>query len=229
MPIARFLQLLLFLSVVIGGGVVWPRFMMWINQPITRVEVHSTLRYIHKSRVQSMLNPLIKSRFFQLDLQRVREVLLSQSWVKEVSLRKEWPDKLVVFLEEKEPVARWGDDSLITGDGDVFSLRNLEDFQALPVLKGPYKQAQVVMQQYLAIGQLLRPMGLVVNELDLSSTGAWSFQVNGVRVNMGEDNRAEKLQRFIRLYHARLESQWQRVGRIDLRYSNGAAVAWNNS
>ena len=127
LPIARFLQLLLFLSVVIGGGVVWPRFMMWINQPITRVEVHSTLRYIHKSRVRSMLNPLIKSRFFQLDLQRVREVLLSQSWVKEVSLRKEWPDKLVVFLEEKEPVARWGDDSLITGDGDVFSLQNLED------------------------------------------------------------------------------------------------------
>ncbi len=226
---ARFLQLLLLLLVVIGGWLIWPRFMMWVNQPITRVEVHSTLRYIHKSQVLSMLKPLIKGRFFQLDLQWVRGVLLSQPWVKDVSLRKEWPDTLVVSIEEKEPVARWGADSLITGDGDVFSPKALGDFQFLPVLKGPYEQAKVVMQQYLAIGQLLRPMGLVVYELDLSSTGAWSFQVSGVRVNMGEDNRMEKLQRFIRLYHARLESQWQRVRRIDLRYFNGAAVAWNNS
>ena len=123
-------------------------------------------------------------------------------------------------------MARWNELQLITGEGSVFTPVDVSRFDYFPVLKGPAMRAQEVMQQYLAISQLLRPLGLMVKELEFGKTGAWSFNVSGVQVSIGGDWRMERLQRFVRLYHARLETRWKYVKRIDLRYSNGAAVAW---
>lgn len=208
--------------------IIWPRLRSWLNQPISLVKVHAPFLYLKREKVEVMLESHLKSHFFQLSLTEIRRFLLSQPWVKEVSLKKEWPDKLVVLLEEQEPVARWHELYLITGEGYVFKPVDLGGFDHMPLLKGPEDQAQEVMQQYLAISQLLRPLGLVVQEIELGRTGAWSFNVSGVHVVIGEDWRMERLQRFVRLYHARLEPKWKYVKRIDLRYPNGAAVAWNN-
>ncbi|MDP0562301.1 MAG: cell division protein FtsQ/DivIB [Candidatus Endonucleobacter sp. (ex Gigantidas childressi)] len=208
--------------------IVWPRLWSWLNQPIASVEVHAPFQYVKREKVEVMLEPYLRSRFFQLSLTKIRSFLLSKPWVKEVSLKKEWPDKLVVSLEEQEPVARWHEFYLITGEGHVFMPVDISLFDQMPLLKGPDDKAQEVMQQYLAISQLLRPLGLMVIEIELGRTGAWSFNVSGVQVGIGADLRMERLQRFVRLYHARLEPKWKYVKRIDLRYSNGAAVAWDN-
>ncbi|WP_263078532.1 cell division protein FtsQ/DivIB [Endozoicomonas sp. Mp262] len=207
----------------------WPKLLLWLNQPIKRVEVHAPFRFLHKDRVESVLKPFLRQHFFQLDLKGLQEALLEEAWVKEVSFSKDWPDRLTVSLEEKEPVARWYERQLITGDGDIFSPSDVGHFSELPVLKGPQSQAQAVMLQYLAISQLLRPLGLSVSELELGRTGAWQFNIGDIQVYLGRDERMERLQRFVRLYHARLESEWHSVKRIDLRYSNGAAVAWRGS
>ncbi|MDB2384370.1 cell division protein FtsQ/DivIB [Endozoicomonas sp.] len=208
--------------------IICPKLWSWLNQPITRVEVHAPFIYVQRSQIESLLGERLNSRFFQLDLSSIRELLLVQPWLKEASLRKEWPDRLIVSLEEKEPVARWYNAKLISTDGGVFMPLSTGGFERLPVLKGSERQAQAVMQQYLAISQLLRPLGLVVSELELGRTGAWSFKIGGVQVNIGKDQRMERLQRFVRLYHAQLESKWKSVKRIDLRYPNGASVAWGN-
>ena len=86
-----------------------------------------------------------------------------------------------------------------------------------------------VMQQYLAISQLLRPVGLRPESVMRNDSGSWRFTVGHVDVNLGRDRLMERLQRFVRLYHAELESRWQQVRRVDLRYLNGASVAWRTT
>lgn len=214
---------LLFVTVLV---VFWPKLSFWLNQPIRRVEVHAPFRFLQKDQIEQLLVPFLGQRFFQLDMAGVQYALADQPWVGNVAISKGWPDQLVVTLTEKEAVARWYDQQLITGDGEVFSPADISRFAVLPVLRGPRSQARAVMSQYLAISQLLRPMGLVVSELELSSAGAWRFNIGTVQVYLGRDERMVRLQRLVRLYHARLESRWDSVRRIDLRYTNGAAVAW---
>jgi cell division septal protein FtsQ len=45
----------------------------------------------------------------QLDPEKIQEALMRLPWIKEVQLRKEWPDALVVMVMEREPFA-WVED-----------------------------------------------------------------------------------------------------------------------
>ncbi|MGI9278939.1 MAG: cell division protein FtsQ/DivIB [Endozoicomonas sp.] len=204
----------------------WPALMKWVNQPIARVEVRSTFNYLERGDVEKQLAPWLENRFFYLDLEEMRRVVLEMPWVREASLRREWPNTLVVRLEERKPIARWQDDGLIDVDGEVFRPGLLDVFSKLPKLAGPEDRSQDVMQQYLAFSQVIRPLGVAVRELRLSTTDSWWLKVDHVDVNLGRDRRMERLQRFIRLYHSRLDDRWQDVRRVDLRYLNGASVAW---
>ncbi|WP_422138478.1 cell division protein FtsQ/DivIB [Endozoicomonas sp. ALC020] len=205
---------------------IWPTLMMWVNQPIARVEVRSTFNYLERGDVEKQLAPWLVNRFFYLDLEEMRRAVLDMPWVREASLRREWPDTLIVSLEERKPIARWQDDGLIDEDGEVFRPGSLEAFSKLPKLSGVEDRSQDVMQQYLAFSQVIRPLGVAVRELRLSTTDSWWLKVDHVDVNLGRDRRMERLQRFIRLYYARLDDRWQDVKRVDLRYLNGASVAW---
>ena len=206
--------------------VYWPALMNWANQPIARVEVRSTFDHLDREGVEEKLAPWLVNRFLYLNLDEMRSAVLTMPWVREASLRREWPDKLIVRIEERKPIARWQKDGLIDVDGKVFRPGDIEAFDRLPLLSGAEDRSQDVMQQYLAISQVMRPLGVSVRELRLSTTDAWWFKVDHVAVNIGRDRRMERLQRFIRLYYAKLDNRWQEVKRVDLRYLNGASVAW---
>lgn len=207
----------------------WPSLVNWANRPIARVEIHAGFESLNKIKVEAELEPFLVNRFFHLDLEAMQQALLLMPWVRDVSLRRRWPDRLEVSLQERQAVARWKQNKLITGEGVVFAPSAVNEFQQLPLLSGPDDRALEVMQQYLSISQLLRPMGLSVSELQLGSAGSWRFRVDHVTVYVGRDRRMERLQRFVRLYHARLDSRWKEVGRVDLRYLNGASVAWRQN
>ncbi|MFK0572867.1 cell division protein FtsQ/DivIB [Endozoicomonas sp.] len=228
-PWKSVLQIVISLFLLAALVVSAPWLMNWINQPISRVEVHSAFEYLSREQVEKELQPLLQARFFSLDLKQMQAVLLEMPWVKEASVRRHWPDSVQVSLEEQEPVARWGRTHLISNEGEVFTPEDIADFSAMPVLAGAEESATEVMQQYLAISQLLRPMGLRLKTLKRSGSSSWRFTVGHVEVNIGRDRRMERLQRFVRLYHARLESRWQEVERVDLRYLNGASVAWSQT
>nr|WP_228550825.1 cell division protein FtsQ/DivIB [Endozoicomonas sp. OPT23] len=213
-------------TVMAGVIWTWPRLMDWVNQPIARVEVRSGFNQLQRDEVEKVLAPWLVNRFLFLDLPGMQDAVAAMPWVKRVSVKREWPDKVVVTLVEREAIARWEQDGLIDERGQVFRPGQLDSFVDLPLLSGPQDRAQDVMQQYLSISQLLRPLGVTVSELNLSSTDSWLFRVDHVSVNIGRDRRMARLQRFIRLFHERLNDRWEDVKRVDLRYLNGASVAW---
>lgn len=225
LPWFRLAQLTI--SVVILSALVLsvPRLMNWLNQPITRVEVHASFNNLERDQVEQVMLEYLQDHFFELDLVGLRQGLLNMPWVKRATVRKIWPDRLIVTLREQQPIARWGQWQLISNDGEIFTPASQEAFASLPMLTGAKDESDKILQQYLAISQLLRPMGLGVSRLEQDDTGGWKFTAGHVLVNMGRDRKMERLQRFIRLYHARLESDWASVSRVDLRYLNGVAVA----
>ncbi|MCW7553570.1 cell division protein FtsQ/DivIB [Endozoicomonas gorgoniicola] len=224
--IARVTTVVVFLGAVLW---VWPSLMNWLNRPIARVEIHAGFESLNRVKVEAELEPFLVNRFFHLDLEAMRQALLQMPWVREASLRRRWPDRLEVSLQERQAVARWKQDKLITGEGVVFTPGSVSEFKSFPLLSGADDEALEVMQQYLSISQLLRPLGLLVGGLQLGSAGSWRFRVDHVTVYLGRDRRMERLQRFVRLYHARLDSRWNEVERVDMRYLNGASVAWRQN
>ena len=74
---------------------------------------------------------IFASRFWRWDrsalMTRGRQYYQSQieqrlPWIKQVSVRKQWPDELKIHLVEYVPIARWNDQHMVDADGNSFSV-----------------------------------------------------------------------------------------------------------
>ncbi|PJE80365.1 Cell division protein FtsQ [invertebrate metagenome] len=206
-----------------------PVLMNKINQPIVRVKVYSSFRYIKEEDVREILMPGARQRFFSVDSAAMRKKLARNPWIHNVKISRHWPDSILVAFDEYEPIARWHKDHLLSSEGVVFKPENTGQFVSLPLLAGPDNRADATMQQYFSVSRLLSSVGLTISHLEMTPTGALSFGIGQVFVKLGQDRKSERLQRFVRLYDTKLAQCWGEVKIVDLRYLNGAAVAWQEA
>lgn len=66
--------------------------------------------------------------------------------------------------------------------------------------------------------------------LALSERFAWQLWLdNGIRLNLGREDKAQRVQRFIDVYPRLEKPEGAQVDAIDLRYDTGLAVSWKFS
>lgn len=203
------------------------RLIPYADRPIARVSVQGELSYISQQAVQERIAPFIASSFFTVDMTGMRAELERMPWIARAEVRRVWPDQVSIRLEEQLPVARWGNEALLNNQGQAFAPRELTHYENLPLLSGPQRAQQQVMQQYQVLSQMLRPMGFSIAALELREHGSWFISTGqGVDILLGRDHLVEKMRRFSAIYDKVLKEQITNIARIDLRYANGLAVAW---
>lgn len=203
------------------------RLIPYADRPIARVSVQGELSYISQQAVQERIAPFIASSFFTVDMTAMRSELESMPWIARAEVRRVWPDQVSIRLEEQLPVARWGNEALLNNQGQAFAPRELTHYENLPLLSGPLRAQQQVMQQYQVLSQMLRPLGFSIAALELREHGSWFISTGqGVDILLGRDHLVEKMRRFSAIYEKVLKEQIANIARIDLRYANGLAVAW---
>ncbi len=203
------------------------RLIPYADRPIARVSVQGELSYISQQAVQERIAPFIASSFFNVDMTGMRAELESMPWIARAEVRRVWPDQVSIRLEEQLPVARWGSEALLNNQGQAFAPRELTHYENLPLLSGPQRAQQQVMQQYQVLSQMLRPLGFSITALELREHGSWFISTGqGVDILLGRDHLVEKIRRFSAIYDKVLKEQIANIARIDLRYANGLAVAW---
>nr|WP_235983400.1 cell division protein FtsQ/DivIB [Pseudomonas guryensis] len=203
------------------------RLIPYADRPIARVSVQGELSYISQQAVQERIAPFISSSFFTVDMTGMRAELERMPWIARAEVRRVWPDQVSIRLEEQLPVARWGNEALLNNQGQAFAPRELTHYENLPLLSGPQRAQQQVMQQYQVLSQMLRPLGFSIAALELREHGSWFISTGqGVDILLGRDHLVEKMRRFSAIYDKVLKEQIANIARIDLRYANGLAVAW---
>lgn len=203
------------------------RLIPYADRPIARVSVQGELSYISQQAVQERIAPFVSASFFTVDLAAMRGELEQMPWIARAEVRRVWPDQVSIRLEEQLPVARWGSEALLNNQGQAFTPRELANYESLPLLSGPLRAQQQVMQQYQVLSQMLRPLGFSITALELREHGSWFISTGqGVDILLGRDHLVEKMRRFSAIYDKVLKEQIANIARIDLRYANGLAVAW---
>jgi cell division protein FtsQ len=61
------------------------------------------------------------ANFLAVDIDAVRGALEQLPWVRRVELRRVWPDRLEISLEEHVAFAHWGDAGLVNTHGEFFA------------------------------------------------------------------------------------------------------------
>lgn len=183
--------------------------------------------------VRAHAAPKLEGGFFTMDLERARAAFESVPWVRRATVRRIWPDRLVVRLEEHRPAALWisedGVSRLVNTFGDVFEpLRGDFDEEALPRFSGPPGSSTAVLAMYAALQSALLPMDSPIEALTLSGRGSWQVEMaGGVAIELGRGEHAElvaRAARFARTLPQVMATYQRALLHADLRHTDGYAV-----
>lgn len=206
--------------------------------PLRTLVVEGKPRHVDVQIVNDALAKGVAGNFFAVDLEEVRASLEEMPWIRRAHVRRQWPDRLMVELEEQTALAQWQSqpageaDQLVNVYGELFSGRTV---QRLPRFSGPLGSEAEVTRRYAEFSQTLKPLEAGITQINLSPRSSWQLKVAmkdqpalTLMLGRGEDSKAEilnqRLQRFVQHY-PRMQAQLKRpVQYIDLRYPNGFAV-----
>jgi cell division protein FtsQ len=197
--------------------------------PVSEVELKGNLKNTTKAEIEAAL-PRASGNLLAVDLAELRAGVERLPWVRRVSVRRVWPSRLEVFVEEHVALARWGDDRLVNTHGETFSGRSKE---ALPAFIGPGGSAAEVTRRYRRFAEIVAPLGTNVERIVLTPRHAWQLRLgNGLHLMLGRDaDLAEaRLQKFVQAHPATLARSGKKHEYVDLRYPNGFALRvpdWN--
>ena len=189
------------------------------------VVVQTPLQRTNAAHLEAVIRDELKGTFFTMNLDRARVALAKVPWVRRVSLRRQWPHRLEITVEEHVPLARWNDAVLVNVQGEVF---NAACKEVLPRFVGPDGSSIELARRYHQWGVALGELHLMIDEVRLSARGAWHVHVandsGGLEVELGRDDPDAAVARFVDIFPrtiGALARTGTRVEQVDLRYRNG--------
>lgn len=190
------------------------------------IEPSGVLRHVNQEQVQSIASSRLAGTFFTVDLETARAAFAALPWVRNVQVRRSWPDRLDVAIEEHVAYANWSGAKLVNTHGELFDAATIA---GLPVFSGPPGSEGEVTRRYREFSAAFSKLGFAARHIALSPRLAWELKLDtGLALKLGRDQPRDPLtrrvQRFIASYP---ETAGQIKGRpdlADLRYPHGYAL-----
>jgi cell division protein FtsQ len=195
--------------------------------PLRNVRLSDTPQHVDATGVLQVVRSEIKGNFFTVDIEHLRQGLEKLPWVRSVSIRREFPYRLVVQLEEHQALACWNNHALVNQQGEVFVAKSEPGSeQALPNFLGPEDTAADITGHYRQFTQQLATLNLQATQITLSPRHAWQLRLsNGMVLELGREDTQQRLAKFVDVYPYSLAAIQSHVKVVDLRYRNGFAVS----
>lgn len=186
------------------------------------IEVVGNVAHVTREQVRTIAVNELKGTFFTVDLRGAQAAFEKLPWVRRVDLRRRWPNRLEVIVEEHRALARWGNSALVNHYGETFEGAINE---RLPVFVGPDGSQFEITRNYRRFNQSLAHIGRQVKRVHVSERRAWRLVLDdGTLIELGRDGVVERLQGFITAYARSVGELGGTTDYVDLRYSNGFAV-----
>ncbi len=228
---------IIFLLMVLGT-ILWSVWAVigWMQDanrlPLSQLVVTGERHYTTNDDIRQAILALgAPGTFMTQDVNVIQQQIERLPWIKQVSVRKQWPNELKIHLVEYVPVAHWNDLHMVDADGKSFSIpaeRVVK--QKMPLLYGPEGSEQDVLQGFQTMSQTLSAAKFTLKSVAMSARHSWQVTLdNDIRLELGRDDRMKRLQRFIDLYpkfQQQAEADKTRISYVDLRYDTGASVGW---
>jgi cell division protein FtsQ len=197
--------------------------------PIKTVRVYGVNR-VDPQEVQGLLFPLVSRGFFTINVDYIRDRLLQMPWVSTLYVRRVWPDQVDITVVEKSAIARWNEESLLSGAGELFSPKRETYPMGLPDFVGPAGKQIMMLQYFNEINRLLMPLHAKMSYLELTPYFTWKLKLdNGMTIQIGHKDSLTRFDHFVKVYPKIVGGREADVDYIDLRYPNGVAVRWKET
>jgi len=209
--------LLLFATLFVFGIAFFKGYFLLINHPyfqIKEIKITGNKR-LSKNELLTWINLSPHQSLLSLHLSLLKRRLISHPAIEEVNIYRKWPDKLIISLKEREPVALIYDDAGVLATDKGGFLFHMRDYPNLPIIKGAYKDRSLLRE---AINLLidLKDSSLKISELHLDQDLGITFYTNGIEVYLGRGDYERKLCSLHKVLAYLDQIGLEKIKRIDL-------------
>ena len=209
-----FAGLIAAMTLVLGG---WLGYRELASQPVKRVVFTGEVDRLPHAELDALTRAIQANE--SPSLESIRAAARRVPWVREATVRREFPAAVVIDFEAHQAAARWDDGRIVSATGEVFPAK---DAGKLPRLRGPEGTAPEMLREHAALSRAVAPLGDAIAELRLSRRGAWTLVLeSGLTLQLGRGPTLPRVERFVAAWPQLAPA---RPDYADLRYPNGFAV-----
>ncbi len=196
--------------------------------------IEGELRHVTSSQVHAAVLENLDGTVLSANLRPVQQSLQAIPWVRSATVRRVWPNRLLVRIEEQQAVAVWSRGVLVNHYGESFAGAKEDHDQSclLATLSGPAGSEKLVLDRARELQGWVAPLGMSLSSLRLTEQYAWTAVLDsGLTLDLGRDalgiSAQERVKKFVQT------QPWlsQRLGleggpvvvHADLRYATGYA------
>jgi len=217
------------LALGLAAATIWaaqrPRF------DFHHIQIAADLRHVSRAAIRGAVAGRLAGNFFTMRLADSRVLFETIPWVASASVRRVWPDRLVVTLVERRAVGTWSDGRVLSDAGLLFSANPAEAELDGPQVQfsGPARFATEAAARLRAFSTSLHAISTSVAAIAVSERASWSVRTAaGQTLELGRDDPPGSIQRRLDAIVANYPTILAQLGgsplHIDARYSNGFAV-----
>ena len=211
------------LAIAVFGVQVAP----YVNRPVADIRINGHLEHLNALQLAAAADVAPGTKLFAVDLDAVRGRIEALPWVGHAEIHRSWPAAIVADVQERKPVARWGDSGLLDDEGRAFSPPAADLPAGLPQLSGPADRVSDVWTAYQKLSATLDGSLFALAGLNLDARGEWTARTRGgITLRLGLDDPAAQGALIVGTVTRSLADRIAQVAYIDLRYPNGFSVGW---
>ncbi len=173
---------------------------------------------VQEDKVRQMLGVRPGDYLFDMNIDNAQERIQSLSWVETAVVRRLWPDRIVVHINERRPYALWQNNQkihVVDNTGAIIFPANVREFSDLPFVVGPgaASHAQTVWTMLKSQPDVFERTEAVV----FVGGRRWDIVLSGgLRILLPEQNPVAALHRF-NTYNQKYNLLDLDLQRVDMR------------
>lgn len=198
---------------------------------VTGMRGEQDLSHQNPTFIRQAIVRQLRGNLMTVQLDAVQNTFAQAPWIRHVNVRRVWPNRLWVVLEEHQAVATLNEDYLVNQQGEAYMAVADGTSAELPVLIGDKQDARLMLMRYRELNTWLVPSKLTVARLFLSERRAWTVVLsNHMTLEIGRDDLKPAASQRVTQWAKTWATAQQAAGaigslHIDLRYPNGYAVS----
>jgi cell division protein FtsQ len=216
---SRFMFFVTLASITVLCAGVW----RVLDRPVRGFVIEGDLTKMERAELQRTLADQPVKGVLSTSLTEIASHVEQLPWTRQINVRRQWPDQLIVTMSIASPVVRWGEDLYLSAYGDLLALP--DHYPGLPEFDVAIATPQQAMQVYRLLVQIAAREQLNIARLEQNEQGQWAINLSkGPRVLLGAEQLNERMHHFLLVHRRVLAEDTREVEYVDARYGNGVAV-----
>ena len=188
--------------------------------PIEEVEITSTTSNYDTEKINDIVASIQGQDLLSLDLGDIKRSVRSDDWIRDVEIKKSFPDTLEIIIIPQQPFAIYNS-KIMMMDGSVIGAPSLP--LDLPIIMDHTNDSQSSMNTMILTVKLLQKIDLDIKKVEIHDSLIKVFTSTNMLIS-DRVNYEVNLNRLVISFQDLKKLFKREIKSIDMRYSNGFAI-----